>query len=106
MVTSIFKPDGGAKKSTTKNEQEVFDLDDYVKEFSGQSCDASKRMCDIFEGLPPFMHDMIVGSFEYKAAERKGLATQTAPVTDPNAGLAGGANKKEVVDDFDDDIPF
>tara|TARA_R100001369_G_scaffold76846_1_gene106085 strand:+ start:333 stop:1022 length:690 start_codon:yes stop_codon:yes gene_type:complete len=106
VVTSIFKPDGGAKKSTTKNEQEVFDLDDYVKEFSGQSCDASKRMCDIFEGLPPFMHDMIVGSFEYKAAERKGLATQTAPVTDPNAGLAGVANKKEVVDDFDDDIPF
>ena len=37
--------------------------------------------------------------------------TQTAPVTDPNAGLAGVAKKKEpdiaVVDDFiDDDIPF
>ena len=107
VVTSIFKPDGGAKKSTTKNEQEVFDLDEYVKEFSGDSCDASKKMCDVFEGLPPFMHDMITGSFEYKAAERKGLAKQSAPVTDPNAGLAGVAKKKEVVDDFiDDDIPF
>lgn len=107
VVTSIFKPDGGAKKSTTKNDQEVFDLDEYVKEFSGESCEASKRMCDVYEGLPPFMHDMITASFECKAAERKGLATQTAPVTDPNAGLAGVAKKKEVVDDFiDDDIPF
>ena len=108
VVTSIFKPDGGAKKSTTKNEQEVFDLEEYVKEFSGESCAASKRMCDVFEGLPPFIHDMIQSSFEYKAAERKGLAKETATPADPNAGLAGVAKKKEqFVDDFiDDDIPF
>ena len=107
VVTSIFKPDGGAKKSTTKNEQEVFDLEDYVKEFSGDSCEASKRMCDVFEGLPPFMHDMITGSFEYKAAERKGLAKETATPINPDAGLAGVAKKKAVVEeDFEDDIPF
>jgi len=110
-VVSIFKPDGGAKKSASKNEQEVFDLEEYAKEFSGHSCATSKRMCDVYEGLPPFIHDMITDSYEVKAAERKGLAQQsTAPAAaDPNAGLAAVANKsqpKKQAEFLDDDIPF
>jgi|TARA_R100000479_G_scaffold168880_1_gene110185 hypothetical protein len=109
VVASIFKPDGGAKKSTTKNEQVVFDLEEYVKEFSGDSCKASKAMCDVFEDLPPFMQEMIQNSFEYKGAERKGLAKQQSS-SSSSEGLASVAKKKkdeEVVDDFiDDDIPF
>jgi hypothetical protein len=60
-IVSIFKPDGGAKKVATVNDQVMFDLEDYCKEFSGESCDESKAACDIFADLPAFLCEMIEG---------------------------------------------
>ena len=44
-VTGVFCADGGPKKTATENEQVIFDLEDYIKEFSGESCEASKKAC-------------------------------------------------------------
>jgi len=48
----------------TENDQVIFDLEDYCKEFSGESCEASKRACDIFEDLPAFIRYRIAGCDE------------------------------------------
>lgn len=104
-VTGVFAAEGGAKKVETVNEQVVFDLEDYCKEFSGESNAASKKMCDAFEDLPRFVQYAIAGCdepgkeqippcFEVQAAKEKGgsspVQTQ-APADD---------------DDFEDDVPF
>ena len=80
----------------TENDQVIFDLEDYCKEFSGESCEASKRACDIFEDLPAFIRYRIAGCdevgkepqapcFEMQAALKRGtdspIATGT-PVVD------------------------
>ena len=103
-VTGVFCADGGAKKTATENEQVIFDVDDYCKEFSGESCKASKKACDIFEGLPSFMQWQIAGCDEPGKE-------QIPPCFEMQAALAKGGEepkKEEVVveDDFEDDIPF
>lgn len=110
-VASIFKPDGGAKKCATQNEQVAFDLDDYCNEFNGNSCDASKAACDIWDTLPEFIHEMVTDSFEMKAAEAKGRTIpDQASVNVKSSGLAQMGSKKKAEDkapEFeDDDIPF
>ena len=61
-------------------------------EFSGESCEASKRMCDIFDQLPRFLQNRIAGCdefgqafvepcFEMQAALKK--ANQSAASTPP-----------------------
>jgi hypothetical protein len=84
-ITSIFKPDGGAKKVATVNDQSMFDLEDYCKEFSGESCDESKNACDIFADLPAILCEMIEGSYELAAAYSKG---RKAEAGESKGGLA------------------
>lgn len=80
----------------TENDQVIFDLEDYCKEFSGESCEASKRACDIFEDLPAFIRYRIAGCdevgkepqapcFEMQAAMKRGADSPIAagtPVVD------------------------
>ena len=102
-VMGVYAAEGGSKKMPTHNECVTFDLEEYVKEFSGESCPESKRMCDIFEDLPRFMKTAIAGDenegkepcFEYKAAVEKGRGAK-AKVIEPKA-------EEPFVDD---DIPF
>ena len=106
-VTGVFTADGGAKKVATVNDQVVFDLEEYLKEFTGESCEASKRMCDIFEELPRFLQYQIGGwdeqgrdpvepCFEMQAALKKG--ENPAPPKKDDDGPEDA--------DFEDDIPF
>ena len=60
------------RKVATVNDQVMFDLEDYCKEFSGESCDESKAACDIFADLPAFLCEMIDGSFEIAASLLEG----------------------------------
>ena len=46
---SAFDENEQLKNLPTTNEQSVFDLEEYCKEFSGQSDASSKRACDIFD---------------------------------------------------------
>ena len=112
-VVGVFCADGGAKKVATVNEQQVFDLEDYCKEFSGESDEASKKACDIFEELPRFMQWQIGGCdesgkepvepcFEVQAAMKKGGGA-AAPVAEEPAPEPEPAVAEE---DFEDDIPF
>ena len=112
-VVGVFCADGGAKKVATVNEQQVFDLEDYCKEFSGESDEASKKACDIFEELPRFMQWQIGGCdesgkepvepcFEVQAAMKKGGGA-AAPVAEEPAPAPEPAVAEE---DFEDDIPF
>jgi len=106
-VTGVFAADGGAKKAKTVNDLVVFDLEEYCKEFSGESSAESKKMCDLFEDLPRFVQYAIAGCdepgkeqipacFEVQAAKEKGASSpvvQQPPATDED-------------DDFEDDVPF
>ena len=106
-VTGVYCADGGPKKAATENEQVIFDLEDYIDEFIGKSSERSKKACDIFEDLPPFVKWKIAGCdepnkdqvepcFELQAAMNK-AAPQTATAPAPAA---------DDDDDFEDDVPF
>ena len=111
-VTSVFKPDGGAQKSPTANDPVVFDLEDYCKEFSDESNDASKEMCDVFAGLPNFLCDKIDQSYEIAAAHAKsrkaeapkGLAAMAK--MQQEAQEAQPAKDQPAAEFHDDEIPF
>jgi hypothetical protein len=106
-IVSIFKPDGGAKKVPTVNDQVIFDLEDYCKEFSGESCVESKAACDVFADLPAFLCEMIEGSYELAAAYSKGRKVEASESKGGLAAMAKMPKAAEVPDeDFDDDIPF
>ena len=106
-VTGVYCADGGPKKAATENDQVIFDLEDYIDEFIGKSSERSKKACDIFEDLPPFVKWRIAGCdepnkdqvepcFELQAATNK-AAPQTATAPAPAA---------DDDDDFEDDVPF
>mgnify|MGYP000061752754 FL=1 len=105
-ITSIFKPDGGAKKGATVNDQVMFDLEDYCKEFSNDSCEESKAACDIFADLPAFLSEMIDGSFEIAAAYSKGRKAEAGESKGGLAAMAKDRKTVPVADFEDDDIPF
>ena len=88
-VEGVYKPDGGAKRVETSNEQVIFDIDVYCEEFTGQSSEESKAMSDVLE-----------------AAQEKG--GRSAP---PPASQGGGLSDFKKDDDDDEpepeeDIPF
>lgn len=88
-VVSVFKPDGGAKKTETENEQQAFDIDEYAK--------GDPKMIEIFGSFPEWMQGMIEESFEVSAAMKQaGNSASTS---------SGGLDefKKEV---SEDEIPF
>lgn len=101
---SAFDENEQLKNFATKNEQCVFDLEDYCNEFSGKSDEASKRACDIFEQLPRFIQHRIAGCdevgrepvppcFEMQAAMKRGGSIEAPPA-------------KLIPDLPEDDIPF
>ena len=94
-VKGVFAADGGAKRVDTKNEQQVFDLDDYCKEFAGQQDAESQKACDILDELPRFIRQRITG--DEPAGIEPCFEVQTAV-------QMGDAPKAE--DIGDEDIPF
>ena len=88
-VVSVFKPDGGAKKTDTENEQQAFDIDEYAK--------GDPKMIEIFGSFPEWMQGMIEESFEVSAAMKQSSNSASTP--------SGGLDefKKEV---SEDEIPF
>ena len=107
-VTGVFCAEGGAKKIPTENEQVIFDVDDYCKEFSGESCEASKKACDIFDGLPNFLQWQIGGCDEPgKEPQPPCFEVQAAKAKAERVAPAPAVKAEEVADDEDlDDIPF
>jgi hypothetical protein len=89
-VDAVLTSKGGPKKVPTINEQEVFVLADYIREFTGQSDAQSKKMCDLLELLAPFQRELITGSddgkvqpcFEMQAAKKVDGPTPPAPGSD------------------------
>ena len=108
-VASVFKPDGGAKKLPTANDPVVFDLEDYCKEFSDESNDASKEMCDVFADLPNFLCDIIDQSYEIAAAHAKSRKAEAPKGLAAMAKMQQEAQpaKDQPAEEFhDDEIPF
>ena len=100
-VDSLYKPDGGAKKVDTINDIEDFDVEIYCKEWTGESSEESKKMCDIFETLPPWLQEEITTSQEVEKAQG------TRPPTPPPAPQQGGGLADLSSNDKNDDnIPF
>ena len=106
VLTAVeaFDANEELKSLPTKNEQCVFDLEDYCNEFAGKSDAASKRACDIFEQLPRFIQHRIAGCdevgrepvppcFEMQAAMKRGGSIEAPPA-------------KPIPDLPEDDIPF
>jgi len=103
---SAFDENEQLKNLPTTNEQAVFDLEEYCKEFSGQPDESSKRACDIFDELPRFIQYRIAGCdevgkeivppcFEIQAALKRGGADE-----------AKAPPAKDIPEMPDDDIPF
>ena len=102
-IKAIFKPDN-FKKTATINAGIIFDLDIYCQEFSDDSTDETKAMCDIFDGLPEWQQNLIEESFELQAAKATGTSFETdQPASSGLADLAKDEPTKEVTED---DIPF
>jgi hypothetical protein len=103
-VKGVYAAEGGSKKTPTHNDCVVFDLEEYCKEFSGESSAQSKKMCDVFEELPRFMKSAIIGDedegkkacFEYLDAVEKGQGQIVEDKPKPKADEPF----------VDDDIPF
>ena len=105
-LEGVYKPDGGAKRVSTYNKQVIFDIDVYCEEFTGQSSEESKAMCDVLEACAPWMKEEIDNSLEVKAAQEKG--GRSAP---PPASQGGGLSDFKKDDDDDEpepeeEIPF
>lgn len=120
-AANAFDENEELRQLPTVNEQVVFDLEDYLKEFSGESCPESKRACDIFDELPRFIQYRIAGCDEVgrelvppcfemqaalKRAETSGGKSAGSSISHAQA-LAGGRKSEEPVEFTpDEDIPF
>ena len=102
-VKAIFKPDE-FKKTETVNAGIIFDLDVYCEEFSGDSTEQTKAMCDIYDGLPEWQQNLIEESFELKGAKESGSTFETSEPA--KSGLADLAKDEPVKTVTDEDIPF
>ena len=102
-VKAIFKPDE-FKKTETVNAGIIFDLDVYCEEFSGDSTEQTKAMCDIYDGLPEWQQNLIEESFELKGAKESGSTFETSEPA--KSGLADLAKDEPVKTVSDEDIPF
>ena len=102
-VKAIFKPDE-FKKTDTINAGMIFDLDVYCEEFSGDSTEKTKAMCDIFDSLPEWQQTLLEESFELKGAKESGTSFETSKPA--SSGLADLAKDEPVKEVTEDDIPF
>ena len=109
-IPTAFDPETEElRQLTTHNELQIFDLDVYCKEFSGEMCPESKAMVDIFDTLPRFIQNRINGSedvspaippcYEMQAALAKASKAEAAPVV---------SEPQPIENDLlpEDDIPF
>ena len=118
---NAFDENEELRQLPTVNEQVVFDLEDYLKEFSDESCAESKRACDIFDDLPRFIQHRIAGCdevgrelippcFEMQAALKRGQANekkQSGSSMTHAEVLASGKKRTEPLPPLvEDDIPF
>lgn len=119
---SAFDNNEQLKNLPTTNDQAVFDLEDYCKEFSGQSDEASKRACDILETLPRFIQHRIAGCDEVgrelippclevqaalKRGETSGEKRSGMRMTQAEVLVAGQKPAEPITPLVpDDDIPF
>lgn len=116
---NAFDENEELRQLPTENDQVIFDLEEYCKEFSNESCEASKRMCDVFETLPAFIRYRIAGCdevgkepqapcFEMQAALKKGESRPAQglqrPALKPKKTEPVEENDDE--DFFDDPVPF
>jgi hypothetical protein len=101
-IKGVFKPEK-FEQTATENEQQIFDLDDYCKEFNGNSSAATKAMCDVFDSLPTWQQTKIEESFQLQAAKQKGGATEVKEEASQK-GLADLANDDK--GESDEDVPF
>ena len=102
-VKAIFKPDE-FKKTETINAGIIFDLDVYCEEFTGDSTEKTKAMCDIFDNLPEWQQNLLEESFELKGAKESGTSFETSKPA--SSGLADLAKDEPVKEVTEDDIPF
>jgi hypothetical protein len=116
-LPSAFDDNENLRDLPTSNEVQVFDLEDYCKEWSGQSNDASKAMCDMLEELPWFIGDRITGHdgsdrderppcVEVAAAKNKPESEGLSAIKKKKAAPKKKAEEEKSDPDFDDDIPF
>lgn len=120
-AANAFDENEELRQLPTVNEQVVFDLEDYLKEFSGESCPESKRACDIFDELPRFIQHRIAGCDEVgrelvppcfemqaalKRAETSGGKSAGSSITHAQALAAGRKSEEPVEFTPDEDIPF
>ena len=103
-LEGVYKPDGGAKVIETINETQDFDVEVYCQEWTGQSSAESKKMCDIFETLPPWLKEEISTSKEVTTAQQN--ASTPAQPAAPTSPQQGGGLADLSSDDKDEDIPF
>ena len=109
-IPTAFDPETEElRQLPTHNELQIFDLDVYCKEFSGEMCPESKAMVDIFDMLPRFIQNRINGSedvspaippcYEMQAALAKASKAEAAPVV---------SEPQPIENDLlpEDDIPF
>tara|TARA_R100000995_G_C3441922_1_gene103763 strand:- start:86 stop:817 length:732 start_codon:yes stop_codon:yes gene_type:complete len=112
-LPSAFDDDENLRNLPTVNPQEIFDLEDYCKEFTGASDEKSKIACDILDSLPWFISDRVAG---HDGMERESRTACLEVEAAKSAGSKSPVKKKaaakkkpatiETDDDFDDDIPF
>lgn len=104
---NAFDDNEQLRQLPTENDQVVFDLEDYCKEFSGESCEASKRMCDIFETLPAFIRYRIAGCDEVgKEPQAPCYEMQAALKRGSDSPVVRSAKQDEAVTVEDDFNPF
>lgn len=101
-IRAIFKPDE-FKITETINAGIIFDLDVYCEEFSSDSTEETKAMCDIYEDLPDWQQNLIEESFELQGAKESGTSFETSK---PSSGLADLAKDEPTKEVTEDDIPF
>jgi hypothetical protein len=100
-INRLSSPPSGIVKVETINKMEAFDLSVYCEEWRGNSSEATKAMCDIFESLPTWQQEDIEKSYELQAAK------ESEPETTKDEGsdsLSNLADNKE--DKSEPDIPF
>ena len=109
-IPTAFDPETEElRQLTTHNELQIFDLDVYCKEFSGEMCPESKAMVDIFDTLPRFIQTRINGSTEVSPNVPPCFEMQAALAKSDRAEAAPAVIEPQPIADNllpDDDIPF
>jgi hypothetical protein len=99
-ILALREPKEGVQKVETHNDIVLFDIDVYCAEFTGNSSEESKAMCDVFESLNDWHKRDIEASYQWMAAQQKFEDTPVEKLVEETV------EETENTDDFDDKIPF